>query len=580
MAMLKTITGHTGLARSRRYLEKGSARKYVEGVKRERMLGEDFVNISPRNQPLWDLHMDRTRRRCGNDEPWGGKPAATYRHFIISPDPKDGVSLEQLRRLSVLWAKANFGEGGRFGSYQVKITYHDDNAGGIPHAHVIVNNTDLSPEHLGRRLHLTKRETRGLSKDLQRLCERMGLSRIDRPEASEAVVEDAPVTASRGAVPSRQRVYRPRTEMAARARGVRLWKDDLRDWSALAAASSKTTSEYIAVLRMYGVVAEVKNGDVLYRHPSSDSRKCYGRRLGRDFTPRGVRDAQERAWFKGALGDRHVIDARFISAAEAAGLSMREIAVCVNVICGGRTDEVELRLAVHEARRVARAGGECALDELERLETALAVAEKTGLLEDSGLVGRDASLPKWIEVKAARGERIPASAWAALTMGQREIAAEIRALSAARRAEEAPLAERRAEESFASAGAEVVAKIKRGERLDAAEYARLDERQRSELDAIREMRGDSRSLGRSDVLAGRTEAACEGLPEWLKKKIAAGDRLDPAVYKMLDAAQREVLVDNQKAARRDARAAGRRAAGESPARRGAGASHVERGLHR
>lgn len=34
-----------------------------------------------------------------------------------------------------------------FGNYEVAVVYHDDNERRIPHAHVVVNNTNLNTGH-------------------------------------------------------------------------------------------------------------------------------------------------------------------------------------------------------------------------------------------------------------------------------------------------------------------------------------------------------------------------------------------------------------------------------------------------
>ena len=47
----------------------------------------------------WAAAMDDTRWR--NDTPWGDKPCRTYEHYVLSPDPKDHVSLNDLRELTV-----------------------------------------------------------------------------------------------------------------------------------------------------------------------------------------------------------------------------------------------------------------------------------------------------------------------------------------------------------------------------------------------------------------------------------------------------------------------------------------------
>ena len=62
---------------------------------------------------------------------------------MLSPDPKNHVKLDALRELTVAWVREHFSE------HEVAIVYHDNNAGRIPHAHVVVNNTNVVT---GRRL--------------------------------------------------------------------------------------------------------------------------------------------------------------------------------------------------------------------------------------------------------------------------------------------------------------------------------------------------------------------------------------------------------------------------------------------
>ncbi|MGI6217842.1 MAG: relaxase, partial [Coriobacteriales bacterium] len=102
MTFIKPISGHTRLGGARRYLERDG-----------RALAEDYLNMeapivgrSEAGMPVtetipWDEIMDRTREECGNDTPWRGKPARTYKHYVLSPDPKDAITLDLLRRLSV-----------------------------------------------------------------------------------------------------------------------------------------------------------------------------------------------------------------------------------------------------------------------------------------------------------------------------------------------------------------------------------------------------------------------------------------------------------------------------------------------
>jgi hypothetical protein len=115
--------------------------------------------------------MDETRRAYRNDTSCGDMPARTYKHYVISSDPGDAVSLDGLRDLAVAWARDNFPD------YEVAIVYHDDNASRIPHAHVIVNNTNLAT---GRRLQ--NPDPRALKHNLQTLVKGRGLSDLDTRE--------------------------------------------------------------------------------------------------------------------------------------------------------------------------------------------------------------------------------------------------------------------------------------------------------------------------------------------------------------------------------------------------------------
>ena len=144
--MLKAINGHTGCGRIKDYLEKGG-----------RALLRDFFNLSwdeiedkglddsLKDEVEWAREMDELRHDYRNDEPWKGQRAITFRHYVISPDPSDNIDLEGLRALTHAWVRKHFSD------YQVAVVYHDDNRQRIPHAHIVVNNTNLDT---GRRLHI------------------------------------------------------------------------------------------------------------------------------------------------------------------------------------------------------------------------------------------------------------------------------------------------------------------------------------------------------------------------------------------------------------------------------------------
>ena len=163
--MLKAIAGHTSARGICRYL-----------TKKDRALAGDYLNIdAPEGAKSfdWAAVMDETRRTFGNDLPWRGKRVRTYKHYVVSPDPKDGAGLSALRELATAWAEEHFSE------FEVAIVYHDDNERGIPHAHVVVNNTNIET---GRRLQ--DPDPKALAESLQSITERQGLTALRPPEAT------------------------------------------------------------------------------------------------------------------------------------------------------------------------------------------------------------------------------------------------------------------------------------------------------------------------------------------------------------------------------------------------------------
>ena len=93
MPLLKPIAGHTGCAGIKRYLEKGGRALGVSLMNfawQEERVFEDAAAAPPGFD--WAEAMDATRHACGNDTPYRGKPARTFKHFVMSPDPQDGLS--------------------------------------------------------------------------------------------------------------------------------------------------------------------------------------------------------------------------------------------------------------------------------------------------------------------------------------------------------------------------------------------------------------------------------------------------------------------------------------------------------
>lgn len=87
----------------------------------------------------------------------------TRRHGAVL-DPGDDIDLAALRELACSWALKHFGD------HEIAIVYHDDNARGIPHAHIVVNNANL---RTGYRMQTQHPED--LNRDLQDMAREAGL---------------------------------------------------------------------------------------------------------------------------------------------------------------------------------------------------------------------------------------------------------------------------------------------------------------------------------------------------------------------------------------------------------------------
>ena len=110
MPLLKPIAGHTGCAGIKRYLEKGGRALGVHVMNFAWQEEHTFEAVSETPEGFdWAAAMDATRHACGNDTPYRGKPARTFKHFVMSPDPQDGLSTEQVAELAQAWAKRHFG---------------------------------------------------------------------------------------------------------------------------------------------------------------------------------------------------------------------------------------------------------------------------------------------------------------------------------------------------------------------------------------------------------------------------------------------------------------------------------------
>lgn len=246
-----------------------------EYLEREgRAIAHDFVNLtSSEEQRIWSYFMDKTRVATGNDQPWRGLPAVTYQHFVISPDPQDKVDLETLRDLTMEWVHEFFGDelnSGKLGSYEVAVVYHNDNTLGIPHAHVIVNNTDLDT---GYRLQINNAANHEIAERLQEMAAKRGLRYFD------------------GETPSERNFgrYYTKVERAMKRDGRFVWKDDLANKVDIARRTTTNLAAFEEELERLKVSFEKRDGDYIYHHPSNPERwKVSGYRLGKAYAMQSI----------------------------------------------------------------------------------------------------------------------------------------------------------------------------------------------------------------------------------------------------------------------------------------------------
>lgn len=375
MPYLKQIAGHGGTGGIRRYLEKGG-----------RALARDFFNLSWDERECagmpeelkglveWDVEMDAMRRMCGNDEPWKGRQARTFKHFVISPDPGDSIALPELRALTHEWVNRYFP------TLQVAIVYHDDNEGRIPHAHVVVNNTDLET---GRRMQHERPEEFNLG--LQRIAAARGLSHLenDRERGSRE-----PLTG--------QSAYTLHAERRIREEGGYSWVADIRARAAIAKALSRNEEDFRALLSELGVTvsdssARGGRADWIYALADEPSRKVGGERLGAPFGKQALQARFGRmASYRPSPESASKIEARAKDAVEVNDLrELDRLGRCVEACrrCGARSI-ADLELRIESERAKAKAGGRAAhlhRKRAEELRDARDYARAAKLLPETAL---------------------------------------------------------------------------------------------------------------------------------------------------------------------------------------------------
>ena len=383
MAVLKAINGHTGCGRIKDYLEKGG-----------RALLRDFFNLSwdevedkgldaaLKDEVDWALEMDALRRDYGNDRPWKGQRAITFRHYVISPDPSDNIGLEGLRELTHAWVRKHFSD------YQVAVVYHDDNRQGIPHAHIVVNNTNLET---GRRLHIPN--ALDMNRSLQEVARARGLAAFDNELPKGRAGRSDPRTPPRPR--TRWATYINKVERGILDAGGYSWVSDIRNRVSVAKVLSRNEGEFMRILELMEIeVAEnssqAPREDWVFSLADQPSRKVSGERLGMAFgkialTERFVRigsyhpdAASSRAILSMATDAVEVNDVAELGSLAKAVETNARYSIESSADYGRRIETLQRRM---DREAESRAASKCA-ERIEELKSAMEYATERGLIPE------------------------------------------------------------------------------------------------------------------------------------------------------------------------------------------------------
>ncbi len=247
----------------------------------------------------WAECMDETRHACGNNTTYRGARARTFKHFVISPDPQDGLTIAAVADLAVEWAQEHYPE------HEVAIIMHDDNAGRIPHAHVVVNNTNLRTE---RRMH--NDNPLDLNRSLQDMAECRGM----RFMRDDMVMESDDEHPMKRTLATMQQVYLRCSEVEIAKEGGYSWVTDIRGRVTIAKALARDEGEFMAILDALEVDVSENSPkawrrDWIYALRDCPTWRVGGEKLGLSFGQESLRNRFGRmaAWHPSAQASRKVL---------------------------------------------------------------------------------------------------------------------------------------------------------------------------------------------------------------------------------------------------------------------------------
>jgi hypothetical protein len=300
--------------------------EHKRGRAPDRAVYHDFINLpslaqQQRDGVRWFELMDETRNRMGTNTPWGSKGLRSYNHYIISPDPRDAINIETLSLLATNFA-LEFARG-----CEVAIIYHDDNAGHILHAHVVVNNYDYIRNG---RWHIDRATPKRMQDHLQETAKELGLRYFDnllsdhesslhektkRSGFSAISLEKDAVDRGRDtAVSNDAKPYTDPERIEVSEQGIchaknYSWKADIRTRVECAYQFAHSTESYLEACRMLGItVTRSAKGDFKYALQERPTRCINGNTLGANHTFSGI---TKRYAFDASVGNTHdILDMR------------------------------------------------------------------------------------------------------------------------------------------------------------------------------------------------------------------------------------------------------------------------------
>lgn len=170
------------------------------------------------------------------------------------------------------------------GEYQVAVVYHDDNEHAIPHAHIVVNNTNVET---GKHLHVP--QPKELNRDLQQMARERELGYFtDRPSVFNR-------RAKGGEARTSQREYKGKAERKIEREGGYSWVATMRERARTARALSNDEASYRELLGVLGIELSLnspnaRQRDYLYAFADHQSRKVGGEKLGWPYGKRALED--------------------------------------------------------------------------------------------------------------------------------------------------------------------------------------------------------------------------------------------------------------------------------------------------